>query len=277
VPPSAIRHRDSVSQISPLQQSWAVVVHVPPLTAWQQRPPLQARPSQQRSPAAHGCARCVQQVALALSQRALPQQPELLADTEQAWRFAMHAPQVDTLHASGLQQSPPLEQLLPSLPQHLPPTHACEQQSPPSAQVMPLPPQVARWQCPSLHTVPEQHSSLLAQAPPSGRQPQAPLTQVPVQQSAAAVHVPPGSPQAQTPPVQVPRQQSPVAVQETRGPRQAWQAPLLQRRPVQHIRLASHRSASWPHAGAHWPPLQARPAQQGVPLVHDAPIVPQPV
>jgi len=215
-----MRHFPSASQTSPAQQSCALEQE-PPLTFWQQRPPLQDRPSQQRSPVLHGCARCVQQVAVALSQREFPQQPELLADAVQACRFGMHAPHVCTLQASGLQQSPLLKQVLPSAPQHRPPTQAREQQSPPSAQVIPLPPQVARWQWPSVQTVPLQHSSLLVQVPPRGRQVQPPLTQVPVQQSVAVVHVPPRSAQAQAPPVQAPRQQSAVAVQETRGPRQA--------------------------------------------------------
>jgi len=245
-----MRHFPSVSQTSPAQQSCADEQE-PPLTFWQQRPPLQVKPSQQRSPALHACACSVQQVAVALSQREFPQQPELVTDAVQAWRFAMQAPHVCTLQASGLQQSPLLEQVLPSAPQHLPPTQACEQQSAPAAQVMPVPPQVARWQWPSVQIVPVQHSSFVAQAPPSGRQPQAPLTQVPVQQSVGAVHAPPASAQAQTPPVQVPRQQSAVAAQETRGPRQAWQAPFMHCRPVQHIRFASHRSACWLHAGAH--------------------------
>jgi len=242
VPASGIRHLESVSQTKPAQQSCAVEQE-PPLTFWQQRPPLQVRPSQQKSPALHACACSVQHVPVAPSQRELPQQPELVTDAVQACRFAMHAPQVCTLQASGLQQSPLLEQVFPSAPQHLPPTQACEQQSAPSAQVIPLPPQVARRQWPSVQIVPVQHSSFVAQAPPSGRQPQAPLTQVPVQQSVAVVHAPPASAQAQTPPVQLPRQQSVEAVQETRGPRQAWQAPLPHRRPVQHIRFASHRSA----------------------------------
>lgn len=133
-----MRQRESWSQASPAQQSCADVEQLPPLVFWQQRPPVQLRPSQQRSPALQACARSVQQVAVALSQRALPQHPELLLDTAQAWRFGMQAPHVDTLHASGLQQSPLLEQLLPSEPQHRPPTQAPAQQSAPSAQVTPL-------------------------------------------------------------------------------------------------------------------------------------------
>jgi hypothetical protein len=127
-----------------------------------------------------------------------------------------------------------------------------------------------------VQSVPLQHSSLLAQAPPSGRQPQAPLTQVPVQQSVGAVQAPPGSAQVQTLPEQLPRQQSAVAVQETRGPRQDWQTPLMQRLPEQQIRVASQRSWSCTQAGAQVEPLQVRPAQHGV-LEHDAPLVPQPV
>jgi len=245
-----MRHLESASQTSPAQQSCADEQE-PPLTFWQQRPPLQVKPSQQKSPALHACACSVQHVAVALSQREFPQQPELVTDAVQACRFAMHAPHVCTLQASGLQQSPPLEQVFPSAPQHLPPTQVCEQQSAPSAQVIPLPPQVVRWQWPSVQLVPVQHSSFVVQAPPSGRQPQAPLTQVPVQQSVAVAQAPPASAQAQTLPVQLPRQQSAEAVQETRGPRQAWHAPFMHRRPVQHIRLASHRSACWLHAGAH--------------------------
>jgi hypothetical protein len=128
-----------------------------------------------------------------------------------------------------------------------------------------------------VQSVPAQHSSLPVQAPPSGRQPQVPLTQAPVQQSDAAVQAPPGSAQVQTFPVQLPRQQSAVAVQETRGARQDWQTPAMQRLPEQQMRVASHRSRSCTHAGAHVPPLQVRPAQQGVPVEHDAPLVPQPV
>jgi hypothetical protein len=139
-----MRQRESVSQTRPVQQSCADVEQVPPLLFWQQRPPVQVRPSQQRSPALQVCARRVQQVAVAVSHRALPQHPELLLDTEQACRFGMQAPHVCTLHASGLQQSPVLEQLLPSEPQHLPPTQAPAQQSAPSAQVTPLPPQGER-------------------------------------------------------------------------------------------------------------------------------------
>jgi hypothetical protein len=140
-PPSGMRHRESVSQVSPVQQSCADVVQVPPLVFWQQRPPLQVRPSQQRSPAAQACARSVQQVAVAVSQRALPQHPELLLEVEQACRFGMQAPHVDTLHARGLQQLAVDEQLVPSAPQHVPPTQAPAQQSAPSAQVTPLLPQ----------------------------------------------------------------------------------------------------------------------------------------
>ena len=140
-----------------------------------------------------------------------------------------------------------------------------------------MPPQTVRWQWPSLHEVPVQHSSLLVQAPPSGRQPQTPLTQAPVQQSDAAAQVPPGSAQAHTFPVQLPRQQSAVATQETRGARQVWQAPPLQRLPAQHNRLASHRPSSCTHAGAHDPLLQLSPAQHAVPVEHEAPWVPQPV
>jgi hypothetical protein len=128
-----------------------------------------------------------------------------------------------------------------------------------------------------VQSVPAQHSSLLVQAPPSGRQPQVPLTQAPVQQSAAAVQVPPGSAQVQTLAEQLPRQQSAVAVQETRGARQDWQTPPMQRLPEQQILLASQRSRSCTHAGAQEPPLQVRPAQHGVPVWHDAPLVPQPV
>jgi hypothetical protein len=82
----------------------------------------------------------VQHVLVATSQRAFPQQPELVAEV-QACRLGMQAPQVDTLHVSGLQQFAADEQLLPSEPQHMPPTQAPPQQSAPSAQVAPLLPQ----------------------------------------------------------------------------------------------------------------------------------------
>ena len=78
------------------------------------------------------------------SQRALPQQPGLMTDGMQACRFGMQAPQVWTLQVSGLQQLVADEQLLPSDPQHMPPTQAPPQQSAPSAQVTPLLPQGER-------------------------------------------------------------------------------------------------------------------------------------
>jgi hypothetical protein len=138
VPPRAMRHRDSVSQTRPAQHSCVDVLHEPPLVLTQQRPPLQVRPSQQKSPALQVWLRSVQQVAVAKSQLAFPQQPELLPFVEQACRFGMQAPQVWALQTSGVQHSARVLQLVPSPPQHLPATHEREQQSAASTQVAPL-------------------------------------------------------------------------------------------------------------------------------------------
>jgi hypothetical protein len=221
VPPSAMRHRESVSQTMPAQHSCVDVLQVPPLVATQQRPPLQVRPSQQKSPVVQALFRSVQQVAVEKSQLPPAQQPDSLPFVEQAPRFATQAPQTWALQTSGSQHVAVL-QLVPSPPQHFPATHDREQQSAASVQIAPLLSQMDLRQWPSVQSgAALQHSSFVVQVPPCATQPQALPRQAPLQQSDVAAHASPKLPQAQTPPVQLPRQQSAVAVHVTLGPRHA--------------------------------------------------------
>jgi hypothetical protein len=220
VPPSAMRHRDNVSQTMPSQHSCVDVLQVPPLVLTQQRPPLHVRPSQQKSPVLQALLRSVQQVAVEKSQLPPAQQPDSLPLVEQAPWFGTQAPQICALQTSGSQHVAVL-QLVPSPPQHFPPTHDREQQSAASVQIAPLLSQMDLRQWPSVQSgAALQHSSFVVQVPPCATQPQAPPRQAPLQQSDVAAQASPKLPQAHTPPVQLPRQQSAVAAHVTLGPRQ---------------------------------------------------------
>jgi hypothetical protein len=202
------------------------VLQVPPLVLTQQRPPLQVRPSQQKSPVLQAWLRSVQQVALEKSQLPPAQQPELLPFVEQAPRLGTQAPQTWALQTSGSQHSGAVLQLVPSPPQHFPATHDREQQSAASVQVMALLPQMDLRQWPSVQSgAALQHSSLVVQAPPSATQPQAPVRQVPVQQSDAAAQASPKLPQAQMPPCSFRGSNRPSPRTE-RGPRRPLQTPM---------------------------------------------------